>query len=191
MGFVELREALHLRGAETAEATVEAARRTAERARAEAQLSFGTRRSEALAALELEMKHTVEAELIAARRRAKQRVLEARHRAVERVLSAAGARLSALTADERHRERLGREARAAFEYLAAGPATVRCPRSLTELLREAAGERRVEIEEDEALAGFTIGSSALTIDATLTARLEQLRPRLAVEVLRFLDGEAP
>jgi vacuolar-type H+-ATPase subunit E/Vma4 len=185
MGSAELMDALRRDGAAGALQIVETARRKADRERAEADASWELRRSEAFVAAEAEVRERTAADLMEARRFARRRVLEARHRAIEQVLGAVRGRLTRALTSERHLERSRRELDELLDYLPAGEPTVRCPRAL------ASTEHRIEI--DEALDGFVISSQdgSVTIDATLSRRLDRSRPQLSIRILQMIDGEIP
>ncbi len=58
----------------------------------------------------------------------------------------------------------------------------------------AAGRPDTPIEDDEAVAtGAILENAARTVrvDATLVARLRRLRPTLAIEAVRAIEGTAP
>src|SRR5688572_15397618 len=148
MGAAELEEALRRQGAESALSIVEEARREVEEQRAAFDASWDERRHSALADAEAEVKESTGARLIAARRAAKRRVLQARHGAIERVIDAVRARL--LSGIEREPQ--------LDELLAYLPS----------------GEVQIQQKPDGCI--ITSQDGSVTVDDTLTRRLEQMRP---------------
>lgn len=141
--------------------------------------AFERRRRAALAA-------GTDAEVAEAREDAIRRRLEARAELLGRVFARARDLLDTAAASETAHDVLVEQAREAVSFLGGTAAVLRCPPGLAASLGNVfpAGTS-VEIRPDpETPAGFTVSTADghLTVDGTLAARLERLRPVLAVEL---------
>jgi vacuolar-type H+-ATPase subunit E/Vma4 len=175
-----------------AESLVADARARAATATAAAEARVAGRRRELLDERERRQRATAETALVAARRAARGRALEARARLLERVFAVASARLPSVIGEDAFRAVLPARLAAARACLGGAPAVLRCAPSLaTELRRRAKGDG-VAVEPDAAVAtGFLVATrdGAVEVDETLQHALERRRPRLALDVVRALDGD--
>lgn len=176
------REAAQQVAALRAGAEAEAARITQE---ADAHLAH--RKQDALGAREAELRGAAETAVGAARGTARRLMLEARERFLGRVFDSARAMFPAALASEAFQTALPRHVAEALRPLSGEPTVIRCPAALGDAVRRAAaGREGVTVESDpQARAGITAETPehAILVDNSLEARLERLRPRLAIDVL--------
>lgn len=174
-----------------AQSEVERARSEAARIAADARDEIVRRRAEALGRLEADLREETERELVDARRRSRRLVLGARQQLLDRVFAAAEARLPHLLDQPAYTAALPGELASALSYLGTDPATIHCSASMVGPIRALiAGWEGITVQPDDAVgSGFTAvsGDGYVTVDVTLDARLERLRPQLSLEVLRELE----
>ena len=137
----------------------------------------------------------------AARARAAQstvlEVLTARAAFISRVFDETERRLEALAGAPDLAARLAPLLVEALPFLADDDARVRCRPDLCDAVRgalAAAGRADTPIEMDQFVATGAILENAagtVRVDATLVARLRRLRPTLAIEAVRAIEGAAP
>lgn len=142
---------------------------------------------ESLAARHAARQAAFQLERSQAQRAAATRLLNAQHALLDRVFARAAALAEAAGNDARYLETLPQRIAAVVAFLGDKPATIRCRRELAhELRRVLEPVPLVELVIDDALgAGFTAGTrdASCRIDATLAARLAELRPRLEAGLL--------
>jgi vacuolar-type H+-ATPase subunit E/Vma4 len=158
MGVAELEEALRRQAAESASSIVDSARREVAASRAAFDAAWEEQRRTALAEVVVSVKASTGAELIAARRAARKRVLAARHRAIEQVLDAVQARLRSGIRSDVELEDL-------LQFLPA---------------------READVEEAPDGLIITAKDGSVTVDATLSRKLERMRPLLAIRILEMI-----
>jgi vacuolar-type H+-ATPase subunit E/Vma4 len=168
------------------------AEQEAARLRAASAARIAARRNAAVQARRRALRADDAGALAAATHEARAAVLTARERLVERVLAEARRLLpAALDAPEAGPvvERLVVEALA---YVPHGEAVVRCSPGLLERARAAAaGRSAVRVAADPDLpAGVLVRAAdgSVAVDNTLGARLERLRPALAIEIVRGVEA---
>lgn len=133
------------------------------------------------------------AEVAQARERAARRRLDARSALLHRVFTRAGELLEEAASTSAGRAALIDQARSAGTYVGGTPATLRCAPALAGALTAAfppASSVRI-VADAQAPPGFTLATddNHLTVDGTLAARLERLRPALAVGLAARVEGE--
>jgi vacuolar-type H+-ATPase subunit E/Vma4 len=188
-----------LRAALEAEAQVRAGdvlRRAFEEAwriRHEAEAEAARRLAWTLAPHEAKLRRAARHSIGAARHRAQERVLRERQALLDRVFDEAASEWGAIIASDTYQRSLAEQVKHALGYLC-GPAVIECPPSLAPMLRSAIRARDdVEVAVDPGVPpGFRVRAQdgSVQVDATLEARLERERPRLAIELLRRLEGES-
>jgi len=177
-----------------AEALVAAAGTQAAEIASDTDAHLARRRSDALGPRETDLQGAAATALGQARRMSRATVLEARERLLERVLTAARARLPAAIASTAYRAVLPQHVAQGLRAIGDEPALIRCPVLLVPAVQAAVETRQNVSVRGEAGggAGVIIATSdgAIEADNTLDARLDRLRPHLALEVLGRL-GAAP
>ena len=175
-------------------------REAVERARAmseAAEADFSRRLAEGVAERERTLAADAGRRLSEVRREARLAVLAARERVLGRVYAAAVAAFERVVRDPAYHARLGVELAQALA-LVPPPAVVRCRPGLEKVLAAAAthlghGADALAITADASRGpGFvlTAADGSVTVDATLTARLQRAWPALAIEVLQALEAKA-
>lgn len=120
----------------------------------------------------------------------KGRVLRARAELLERVFGRAAERLARID-PARWLERVPLLVEQTLRYLDPGRAVVVCRPEALEPVRAALGTREAKIEVREDAAAGLLGRTAdgtVLVDNTLMARLERLRPDLAIRLLVRIEG---
>jgi vacuolar-type H+-ATPase subunit E/Vma4 len=170
------------------------ARAAADRLSADASARLEQRRAADLAAREVELRAAASEEIEAARREATRRALLARAEALHRVFTHARAMLTRLEPDLTLQAGVGREIDAAQAYLGTTAGVVRCSHGWAATLKTAlAGRSGLRLEPTKGIgAGMVVRAAdgTVEVDATLERRLEQLWPRLAIELVRALEAPA-
>lgn len=169
------------------------ARAEARRIREEAAGREARRREEFLSRVEEEVRAGLDEVVATARREARERALRSRANLLERIFEEAGARLPAAAGTDAYLDALPGRIDEASRYLPAGPAEVECPPALEGAVRAALEGRsglRIEARR-EAAPGVRVRSAdgRVTVDDTLTGRLERMRPELEIRLAaRLEDG---
>lgn len=193
MAIEQLLATLEREGNEDAERVLADARAEAARLRADAEEDLDRRRREAIEPEERRLRGEVAAALAVARRAARGAVLDARERLLERIFAAARTLLSDAAAGETYQRTLRRGVEEAVSYAGETPAVMRCSPALAPALtRLVRGRPNLTVEPDaDAPPGFSITTAdgSLSVDQTLTGRLEQLAPQLAIELVARLEGK--
>lgn len=197
MSLESLLEAVRTAAEARADEVLERARAEAAEILSAARERARKERDEHRARIEEEARAETRLRLAEVRRDARERVLTARTRGLDRIFDAVRPRLSAATGSEDHRESLPRILSSALEHVEGDGAVVRCSPGLAEALEEALSRTErsgaeLEVEEDPAVeTGFRIvaSSGGLEVDASLDGALRRLRPRLAIELVRRVEGE--
>jgi vacuolar-type H+-ATPase subunit E/Vma4 len=175
-----------------AEAELAQARAEAARIATQARDQIVRKRAEFLVRLEADLREETEIELVEARRRSRNIVLGARQRLLDRVFTAAAAKLPGLLADPAYLAALPGELELALSYLGEGAAVIRCTPSLAPTIEPLVKDRaNTTVRPDAAVgSGYQVDSADghVTVDITLDARLERMRPRLSLEVLKELEA---
>lgn len=194
MALEHLLTLLERQAAAQADAALAAARERAERIKADAATRLEQRRATAASARADELRKATEREVAAAQRRARHAVLEARQRLLDRVFEAAAAELPKAARRPEFLERLPLDVAEARSYLGDGAATVRCHPDLAPAVQQvvAADSRLTVVADPAAGSGVRLVSEdgSVEVDHTLEARLAQLRPQLALDVLHMLEKPA-
>jgi vacuolar-type H+-ATPase subunit E/Vma4 len=129
--------------------------------------------------------------LAGARATARAQVLAARAALLDRLFARLHSELPAVAASAPYRAALGRQLEDLSTFAGDRSITVRCNPALAAALRRVMkANGRWPIRPDSSIAGgfrLTTDDGTLEIDATLEDRLEQLRPRLALEALAALS----
>lgn len=171
-----------------AEAVLSDARAAAGRIVAEAEDAIARRRQDALGARERELRAAAQVALADARRAGRGTVLEARLRLLDRVFTAARALFPEATVGEAYRAALPQHVAAALQSIGDVAAVLHCPERLVPHIRAVvARQKHVSVEsEPRVAAGFrlTAADGTVAVDDTLDARLERLKPRLALAVIQ-------
>jgi len=188
----ELIEALEREAAARVEGILADGRERAARLEAQHAEEHAQRRAESLSAEEARYRKAAESALASARQHAVERVLRARAALLDRVFATAEASLREAEQSARYREGLTRRLDEALRYLTGRDAIVRCRPELAKAMRPIVGRFdgvRVSVDRDAA-PGFAIDAAdgSLSIDETLPARLERMRPSLAIEILQRLGA---
>ena len=174
-----------------AQSELEQARAEAARITAETRDEIVRRRAETLGRLETDLREETERELVETRRRSRGLVLGARQQLLDRVFMAAETRLPDLLDEPAYLSALPGELAVALSYIGEDPAIIHCSPPLAETIGAlVAGREGITVQPDDAVgSGFTAvsGDGYVTVDVTLNARLERLRPQLSLEVLRELE----
>jgi V/A-type H+-transporting ATPase subunit E len=199
MALEELIAAIGRDGAAEAAQEVARAEEEARAIRAEAEQRLARRRAEALRRRERELQAETELALASARHAARREVLFARQELLDRVFQAAGRLLPDCLDDPRYLGSALEELEHGLGYLGGREAVVRCSPALIPLFREHCVDRPdLGVEADASVgSGFVLATTdgALTVDATLERRLEELRPWLTLTVEGRLrngaGGEGP
>ncbi|MDP2479832.1 MAG: V-type ATP synthase subunit E family protein [Candidatus Palauibacterales bacterium] len=201
MSLDALLDAVERRGRQEVERVLDQARAEAAAVERAAESRLAERRADALRELEARVRGEAEARLAAARREARARVLRSRERLLEAVFEAVMAELPDAAASERYRSALPDLLAEALRCVDARGATLECAAPLRDEAREileapgVGGPNRQDIvvrscpEADTGIRLLSADGRAL-VDATLAARLERLRPRLAIVVLAALGPRA-
>jgi vacuolar-type H+-ATPase subunit E/Vma4 len=175
-----------------AEAELEQARAEAARIATHTRDQIVRRRAEFLVRLEADLREETEIELVEARRRSRNIVLGARQRLLDKVFAEAAARLPGLLDDAAYKAALPGDLELALSYVGEDAALIRCTPSLASTLQAlTAGRVNTNLKPDPGVgSGFLVDSADgnVTIDVTLDARLDRLRPLLSLEVLKELDA---
>jgi vacuolar-type H+-ATPase subunit E/Vma4 len=201
MSLDALLDAVERRGRQEVERVLDQARVEAAALERAAESRVMERRAAALRELEARVRGEAEARLAAARREARARVLRSRERLLEAVFEAVVRELPDAAASERYRSALPDLLVEAQRCVDARGATLECAAPLREEVREildapadgGAGPRDIVVRPcPEAATGIRLVSAdgRVVVDATLTARLGRLRPRLAIIVLAALGPGA-
>jgi len=163
-----------------AQAEVQAIEAAAEQASAKA-------RGDALAGRRAQRRSRLDLEVAEARQAARAERLRAEHALLERVLSRAEELLERMDRDDAYLSTMPDRLDEAFCFVDERGARVRCRAGLAPAVRAAiAGRGDVTVEEVPAMpVGFRViaRDGSVEVDDTLRTRLEQLRPRLLMELL--------
>lgn len=170
-------------------------RRTEARERAEtiiarAAAAADRRRAAMMERLSLTRRAEVARHAAEATRDLKGRVLRARAELLERVFGQAALRLARIEPG-RWLERVPLLVEQTLRYLEPGRAVLVCRPEAEGPVRAAVGIREVKIEVREDAPAGLLGRTAdgsVVVDNTLTARLERLRPDLAIRLLARIEG---
>ena len=192
MALDELITALEEDANKQAHSELEQARVEAQRIATQARDQIVRRRAEFLVRMESDLREETEIGLVEARRRSRSIVLGARQRLLDRVFAAAETRLPGLLEERAYRDALPGELRTALSYVGDEPATIACSPQLSDTIEAlVAGRAGTTTRPDDSVgSGFKVHSADgyVTVDVTLDARLERLRPQLSLEVLRELEA---
>lgn len=169
-----------------------AARAAADQLIVEATARLDRRRAEDLAAREAELRATASGAIETARQEATSRALVARGEVLDRVFTRARTLLTTLEPEMAFQATVRYEIDAALLYLGASAAVVCCSPAWSPLLTRALRGRagiRLEVSNDLG-AGMIVRAldGRVEIDATLARRLDQLWPRLAIDLVRGLEA---
>jgi vacuolar-type H+-ATPase subunit E/Vma4 len=188
MAIADLLTTLESEGRARAAALVAAARTEADRLVHEATDRIAARRAVRLAEQQRELKASGAVTLDLARRDAARQLLRARTDLLDRVLTRAR-QLLPEAAVARPRNSLATDLSQALACFGGGRTVVHCPPLLAAQIRDLVADAAVRVEPDATGATLTIAAEdgSLEVDASLTTRLERLRPRLAIELLRDLE----
>lgn len=193
MGMERLLDRLREEARSRCEELLVEAREEAERVRAEAREEIEELRRRRLGSVESETRAAVEREVAEARGEAAAARLEARASALDRVFERAVELLADAVTDPRYRDLARADFERAARYVGDREVSVRCPPAvgsvLQGLVREV-GEDVEVVEDPDVDPGFRLvaADGFVEVDATLTTWLERLRPELAIEVTRRLEG---
>jgi len=191
MALPELLEALR-QDAARRRAEIESASREAEaRLRTESDARLRHRRADFLARAEGEATEAARRILARARVEAMREVLAARSRLLSRVRAETEARVSGADRAGDFIDSAVEDACAALDRVPRAQVVVRASPALLEPLSAAlAGREQVTVVgSEDGSPGFVVESSAGSeVDGTLLSRLEQSWPRLAIGVLKEVDG---
>ncbi len=175
---------------------VEQARRDAQSLRAGAERTAAHRRSAATAEHECANSRTLENVRADVSQRVRHETLAARAAALDRVFGAAVRSMEALAEHPRLAGEITRTVAEALAYLPEGVVTVRCASAVAELARGALASLGrttdvVRVEEGLPL-GVIVESAdgAIAVDETFASRLASARPRLAIALVRQIEGRA-
>lgn len=192
MAIEQLLATLEREGKEDAERVVADARAEAARLRAAAEEDLDRRRRDRVEPEGRRLRAEAAAALAVARHTARRAQLLARDRLLERIFAAARELLAAAAGSEAYRRTLGRRVEEAASYAGDSPAVLRCPPALAHTLAPVvASLLNLTVEPDAgAPPGFSITSAdgAVSVDQTLTGRLAQLAPQLAIDLVARLQG---
>jgi vacuolar-type H+-ATPase subunit E/Vma4 len=187
MALAELLRALEEQGAERREEEIARARETCEQILEASRGALALRREEFLSRVRRDEEELARRILSRARSEAARAVLVARGSLLDRVEQGLKERIRDAPSDRTYLEGLTAEIRDAIGRLPPGPARLRAPEALSPRVAEAvAGLDGVRVEASaEVGVGFVALSrdGSVEVDATLEARLAQVWPQLAVEVL--------
>ncbi len=195
MPLEELLRALEVEaGREVREVLADATSRS-ERLRNDARTDRRRTRELAVAKEESRLRGELGKTLAEARRTAEADVLRAREAALRRVYADAAARLVEAQDADRYRADLPARMEAALAYLPEATAVVLCHPGLCADVRAAVAAREdvAVVEDPDGGAGFRVRVSdgRFEVDERLATRLEQLRKRLDVELVRRIEGKDP
>jgi vacuolar-type H+-ATPase subunit E/Vma4 len=170
------------------------ARRQARELEARAAAEADRRRAQAFGRLEAEGRGRLRRELAGIERRGREATLLARARLLERVFAEADRTLAVLPL-ARYHHRLEALVEETLRYLEDRPAVLSCPPDAAARLGEIAAARPGAVVEprEDARAGV-VGRSrdgAVTVDNTLSARLQRRRDDLAVALAARLEEAGP
>ena len=163
--------------------------------RAEAARASDQHREKELAKRRGALRAQQETSLAEARHRSRADRLRAQHALLEQIFARARASMPAFAASPAFAAVLPRHLQDALRYVEGLPIEVRCAppfRAILEPLVLARGSATLVV--NEGLAPGVVVSAAdgsVFLDATLPALLVRLEPRLAVELLSSLGGQAP
>ncbi len=188
MAIADLLTTLESEGRARAAALVAAARVEAERLTREATHRIGERRAARLAERERELGALGVVALDGARRDAARQLLHARTQLLDRVVARARQLLPEAAA-ARPPGALAADLAEALGCLDGRPVVVHCPPLLAAPIRDLVAGAAVRVEPDAAGSALTFAAEdgSVEVDASLATRLEQLRPRLAIELFRDLE----
>jgi vacuolar-type H+-ATPase subunit E/Vma4 len=171
-----------------------AARAEAEAIAVESQRRITERRATALAAREADARGAAAASLADVRRKARGQVLAARQRVLDRVFAGARSRLPEAGRGEAYMATLSAELAVALASLGDVASVIRCAAPVAAALERLVADRPAcRVEPDAGVdAGFIAATAdgAIEVDATLASRLERLRDRLSLEVLRRFEARS-
>jgi vacuolar-type H+-ATPase subunit E/Vma4 len=192
MALADLLRALeHDAEARIAEVRTEAVASSA-RLRGEGRERLEHRRSAELATRETALQSEAARILETTRQDAGRRVLTARARALERIQSRARDLLLRTEPDRRLLDGVALEVGTALEYFGDSSAVVRCAPAWGAALTPIVARRsNVKLEATNGVgpgAAIRAADGTLEIDATLETRLDRLWPRLAIDLVRELEG---
>ena len=128
-----------------------------------------------------------------ARREAEERALAAREELLRRVFARAGERLRELPDSPRYPRAASALLERALSFLPAGEVEVVCDPATARAVREVAARAGARIEaRPDAVPGILARSAAgsVSVDATLAAMLDRLRPTLAMDVAARVEEGA-
>jgi vacuolar-type H+-ATPase subunit E/Vma4 len=168
------------------------ARQEADRVRAEAEAEREHRRLAVLSAKEAELRQNVARELDAARRAGLTRRLEARGTALARIRARVAARLDARADDIVLLPLLRSDLLRALQYAGNGDVVVMTSPGMAPAVRRSLeGRAGVRVEATSRGGGLTVRAvdDAWAVDATFRSRLDRAWPRLAIGLVRRLQGE--
>ena len=180
-------------GAEAeAAALVDAARAEAEGITVETAARLAGERERRRAAGEARLADVTARAVAQARRRTRAAVLKARQRMLDRVFAAAELALRTAEGAAAFLARLPDDLAEARSYLPAGRARVHCRPALRARVRRLTrGDAALSVEPDpDSGTGLRLvaADGSVEVDLTLETRLAQLRPVLALELLRLVGG---
>ncbi|HEX6106359.1 MAG TPA: V-type ATP synthase subunit E [Gemmatimonadales bacterium] len=189
MALTELLQTLEDEARQRVNDLLAQARAEADRLRRESAAEGDRLRGVALHARETELRADAARRLEAARREATRQVLEARAAALGAIRARAEERLAAGAGDPAWLPRLRRDLAEGLRYLDAVPVVVEADAALLGELRAAGGGRELRFEAATGHHGLVLRSAdgALTVDASLEARLERAWPALAMDLVRRLE----
>jgi vacuolar-type H+-ATPase subunit E/Vma4 len=148
-----------------------------------------------LAGLRAERQRELNRQLSEARQRARAEALAARHRLLERLLDRAAGLVPQERNSARMRQALPQLLEEALSYLSTLRPLVRChPEVLPLLEAQLTGRDDVKLLPDETMGPGLVAAAAdgtVEVDNTLLGRLQRLRPKLAVELLKEVDDARP
>jgi vacuolar-type H+-ATPase subunit E/Vma4 len=191
MALADLILALERDAGKQAAARVEEARSRAAAVREQADREVSARRRSVLGGEETRLRNAAAREVAEARRHARRAILETRQDVIDRIFSEAAARLHEDSALESYRQTLAAHLHEVLTYIGSRPASIVCPPSLEESVRDLLRDRpHIRVRSDSAAEPGIVAvtdDGALTVDNTLTARLQRLRPVLESELVKRLD----
>jgi len=191
MPLAELISALERDAGAAAEAELRQAREATERMHLATQADIAQRTAGAVTAHEAALRREAEKALVVSRREAQRKMLEARHQLLERVFVAARTMLPATRAQPGYAAALGKDVRDVLDCLGERGVVLRCaPDDAAAVRALDTGRADLVIEPDPAIAAGVLGLAAdgsVVVDRSLASRLEMMRPRLAIEVVRRLE----
>ena len=190
-----LLERLHRDADQAIAQLLAAAEQDAARIRADADARRTRHRSAAVAACEADLTRQRDAARHAAEQGTVRGVLLARAAFLDRVFERADALLNELPRNADFARRLTPLLVDALPFVEGAGARVRCAPACTEGVRAAlgaAGAGPTDVVADDRIpAGAVVENAAgdVRVDATFAARLRRLRPALAIDAVRAIEGE--